>query len=55
MLKSEIDKMDELDSQVLLGIDIRSQDKGKKFVAYPEDIEETPDEGTGVEYSYAIK
>ena len=53
MLASEIDKMEELNEQQLYSIEIRPQDKGKKFVAYPDDIKES--EETGIEYSYAIK
>jgi hypothetical protein len=46
--------MEQLDDRDLLGISIRPEDKGKKFYAYPEDIERTEAEGTGVKWAFAI-
>ena len=53
--RSELQNMEKLTDEDLLGMNIRPEDKGKTFYAYPNDIERTDDEGTGVKWAYAIK
>jgi len=51
--KGEMSQMVELGNE-LLGFDIRPEDKGKKFYAYPDDIDRDSD-GTAVKFAYALE
>ena len=53
--RSELQNMERLSDEDLLGMNIRPEDKGKTFYADPEDIERTDNEGTGVKWAYAIQ
>jgi hypothetical protein len=52
--REDLKDMDELEEHMLLGFDIRKEDKGKTFYADPDYIDEGAD-GTAVKYAYAIK
>ena len=47
--------MVELDNHMFEGILVREEDNSKTFYAYPEDIDDEGEGGTGVTRCYAIK
>ena len=52
--QEDINEMIELDGDILEGFTLNDGDEFKKFYAYPEDIEESIDEGTGVKRAYCV-